>query len=90
MLLIKANIAMFNHQLFLESPLVHYLVDCPGLEYVKSDTERYTTVVSAVIYAQNYRRFLHDPKKIEQDLKDRPRNGRKMTFNYGKMVLLYA
>ena len=58
------------------SPLTLYLMDCPGLEYLKEDTNSLETIVSEVVYVHNYRRFLQDPDKIKNDLIGKPKCGK--------------
>ena len=76
-LVIEANVEMFKDLTLgsnAQGPSV-YIVDCPGMEYLREDTGVFLTTTSQMIYVFNYSRFLQDIQKAQSELLQKASSG---------------
>ena len=74
-LVIEANVEMFNSLHTVGEDFTIYLVDCPGMEYLRKDTQAFFSIFSQMIYILNYARFLQNTMKNKRELFKKPLSG---------------
>ena len=74
-LVIEANVEMFNGLHTISEDFTIYLVDCPGMEFLRKDTQAFFSITSQMIYILNYSRFLQDRMKVKMELFEKPLSG---------------
>ena len=75
MLVIEANVEMFNSLHAIAEDFTIYLVNCPGIEYLRKDTQAFFSITSQMIYILNYSQFLQDTMKVKMELFEKPLSG---------------
>ena len=67
-LVIEAKVEMFEDlDSNAQGPFV-YIVDCPGMEYLRKDPGAFLTITSQMIYIFNYSRFLQDVQTAQSKI----------------------